>query len=419
MRPKVFSLFWLILSSSFCSILKQDSNSDLSKAISDIVRVLYFKEHISFDTIVYGKVTWKTLDILDEFMKLSQNETLGHSVFYFDPQSWHHYIDCSALFIINDLTSAVKMIQKVNLVNNLPANLKFLIYIQDLKLEDLQKIPKKLLDMQFYGYFMLYTYFVITEQKEIMLVSSEWFTEQLCNEQQFVVLNRFDRKTKKWQNQRKIYQKFQNFHNCLIVNDLRIDISGDNYRNKVDGKLSGLIVDLAKVISQQGNFTVYQQATFLTSNGVEPILENGSVFIHPIIVFALRGIVMMQPYGDCFVTSTFVDSCYTFVMPIGDKYSSYEKMMMPFDELTWIYLLVTFGVALFAISISTFLPKIVRKTITGDRVQHPGFNLIGTFFGIGQCREPTENSARILLMFFILFCLVMRTAYQGKFSFLN
>lgn len=42
------------------------------------------------------------------------------------------------------------------------------------------------------------------------------------------------------------------------------------------------------------------------------------------------------------------------------------------------------------------------------------------FFGIGMTQLPGRNFARFLLMLYILFCLVIRTAYQGKqFEFLQ
>jgi hypothetical protein len=40
-------------------------------------------------------------------------------------------------------------------------------------------------------------------------------------------------------------------------------------------------------------------------------------------------------------------------------------------------------------------------------------NLRNTALGGGQFKLPGRNFARYCLMLFILFCLVMRTAYQG------
>jgi hypothetical protein len=55
----------------------------------------------------------------------------------------------------------------------------------------------------------------------------------------------------------------------------------------------------------------------------------------------------------------------------------------------------------------------VRNRIYGRGVNTPAFNVVGTFFGIGQVRLPVESFPRFILMCFILFCLIIRTAYQG------
>jgi hypothetical protein len=53
--------------------------------------------------------------------------------------------------------------------------------------------------------------------------------------------------------------------------------------------------------------------------------------------------------------------------------------------------------------------------VFGEGVRMPSYNVAGTFFGIGQMRLPTANFPRFILMLFILFCLIFRTAYQGVF----
>jgi len=63
--------------------------------------------------------------------------------------------------------------------------------------------------------------------------------------------------------------------------------------------------------------------------------------------------------------------------------------------------------------INRFSAKI--KTIFyGLRVQNPIFNIIRGFFGIGQTMLPDGNFARLILISFIFWYLVIRTAYQGK-----
>ena len=56
----------------------------------------------------------------------------------------------------------------------------------------------------------------------------------------------------------------------------------------------------------------------------------------------------------------------------------------------------------------------VKNVIYGSKVQSPIFNIVRGFFGIGQTILPVNDVARLILLSFILWCLVVRTAYQGK-----
>ncbi|KAG5679800.1 hypothetical protein PVAND_009338 [Polypedilum vanderplanki] len=51
--------------------------------------------------------------------------------------------------------------------------------------------------------------------------------------------------------------------------------------------------------------------------------------------------------------------------------------------------------------------------VYGHGVKIPSLNVVGTFFGIGQTKLPDLSFSRFILMIFILFCLIIRTAYQG------
>ena len=104
------------------------------------------------------------------------------------------------------------------------------------------------------------------------------------------------------------------------------------------------------------------------------------------------------------------------IVPPGKFYMPWEKLLMPFDEQTWMWLGITFAIAFFVI----ILIKLLRSTsmyelVVGSNVVAPALNVVGIFMGIGQILLPRRNVSRFLFMNFILFCLVMRTAYQGKY----
>ena len=94
-------------------------------------------------------------------------------------------------------------------------------------------------------------------------------------------------------------------------------------------------------------------------------------------------------------------------------YSNWEKLFLPFDFPFWICLVFTLIFAILIIVIIKFYYS-VRTFVIGIHVQNPTYNFFGSFFGITQRRLPRENSARILLISFVMFCLVVRTAYQGE-----
>jgi hypothetical protein len=105
-----------------------------------------------------------------------------------------------------------------------------------------------------------------------------------------------------------------------------------------------------------------------------------------------------------------------FFVPPSELYTSYEKLLMPFDELTWLYLILTFGFSFgFIFFIKLFAPMWFQVLFFGYNIGSPAFNLLGIFFGIGQVRLPAANFARIVLMAYIIFCLIIQTAYQGVF----
>jgi uncharacterized membrane protein (DUF485 family) len=113
------------------------------------------------------------------------------------------------------------------------------------------------------------------------------------------------------------------------------------------------------------------------------------------------------------VTTTFDVLEEIFAITPTETYNSYEKIILPFDEMTWIFCILTFAFAFIFIFIINFASRKIQSLIYGEGVNTPAFNVVAIFFGIGQTRLPVENFSRIILMAFIIFCLIIRTAYQG------
>ena len=102
-----------------------------------------------------------------------------------------------------------------------------------------------------------------------------------------------------------------------------------------------------------------------------------------------------------------------FVTP-GEKYTQYEKFILPFDLVTWVLILVTFLITFLTIFVVNRLSKSTQNLVYGHRVETPLLNKVSIFFGISQARLPDKKFSRFILMIFVLFCLIFRTCFQSK-----
>jgi hypothetical protein len=55
----------------------------------------------------------------------------------------------------------------------------------------------------------------------------------------------------------------------------------------------------------------------------------------------------------------------------------------------------------------------IRNIVIGENVNTPSLNVAAHFFGLGQIVIPRRNFSRFILMVFILYCLIIRTAWQS------
>lgn len=106
----------------------------------------------------------------------------------------------------------------------------------------------------------------------------------------------------------------------------------------------------------------------------------------------------------------------TLIFSTGEPYSPFEKLIVPLDDEVWIALAITFltgFMIILFVDVTQLSNSEIRPFIYGAQVKTPAFNMLIAFFGQGQNILPKGNFARYILMLYILFCLVVRTGYQG------
>lgn len=319
--------------------------------------------------------------------------------------------------------SAIMLIERVhfwnisysqNLKRDHPKPLKFFVYLRGMTAEDLQQIAKTdknnrrerketsaLLPNNEMNSILHLQYFIIDMESLFKLYTFVWYTPEKCSDPQLVEVNSFDRNSNMWMNSEFDIQKFHNFHGCTLV--LGLDDSNPAHLH------GGYLVNFINDLKINLNFTIvvnYMQHR-------KHLDKNLTVDLH-VVQFPmtiLTGYHFTRPY--------FFFPKKLIVSP-GDPYTAYEKLLLPFDEQTWFLIGLFFITAFSTVFFFNFANQAVRNFIFGKNVATPSLNIVMIFCGISQTVLPKRNFARFLLTLYVLYSLVIRTAWQSKlFEFLQ
>lgn len=175
------------------------------------------------------------------------------------------------------------------------------------------------------------------------------------------------------------------------------------YIDKINGhqKAGGLKPLLFYMLSTKHNYEA------LTIGDVNLRIRYADVFFHP---YRFRQGFEMYIH----MTTTFYEYREIILTTPGELYTSYEKLLLPFDSTTWLLIHITFLAAFIGIFIINKFPKFIQTLFYGENVQTPTLNVISTFFGLAQFKVPKRYLSRFLLILFVYFCLIFRTCYQSK-----
>jgi hypothetical protein len=206
----------------------------------------------------------------------------------------------------------------------------------------------------------------------------QWFTES-CRPQ-YKIINIFSIKNLVWLSRQFGVEETKQFHGCDVIIPVVSDTS--------------TVFNLFKMIEKKINVSIKSGDIYLPiftiQNNMEWHLSRGWLFY------------------------TIKENEITTITRLGEEYTSYEKLYLPFDFETWIWCGIFFGGGFFIIFIiNQTRNRHVQQIVYGSRVRSPAMNVVVAFFGQSQNILPTRSFARFILMMFILFSLIIRTGYQG------
>jgi hypothetical protein len=338
-----------------------------------------------------------------------------------------HEINESAIVLFDNIKDLSEFNIKAKFTNRGPKSFQFFIFIPDTTINEISssitetkinnynmknvnEIRFRFRDVSEISHFQ---YFLVDESEFMKLFTFVWYTSTACGKKQIVEVNRFDKKSKKWKNSKFDVKKFVNFHGCTL-SVLAHFIPGEFEKNQ--GSLYSILLVLAQTLNFKIDLAIWGQ----NYDSVVKPFKNKQINLIIFTACLPTTRIILNIADDHHVTRPFFSSVDHLIVPLGEEYSGYEKLNFPFDSPTWFLIGLTFFTAFLTIIIVSFMSLKAQDYIFGNNVTSPTLHIFIQFFGLGQVVLPKRNFPRFLLMIFILFSLIIRTAYQGKlFEFLQ
>lgn len=118
--------------------------------------------------------------------------------------------------------------------------------------------------------------------------------------------------------------------------------------------------------------------------------------------------------------STFVSTSMTYaqsplimVVPPGSEFSSFSKLLSPFDDSVWY---IVNGMMIIVIFVTFVLKRQstrVQNFVFGQKNHTPFLNIVNVIVGLPTHRNPGRTFSRWILMMFIIMWLIFRSLYQA------
>lgn len=236
------------------------------------------------------------------------------------------------------------------------------------------------------------------------------FTDKKCGDTSVKVINEFDVQSGKWITPFNFPHKFKNLKGCKIVHAA----TEAAVVKESSGDSRGIEIDIINVI---GNILNYK-AKHIVSKGKGSVSVNGSgsgilkdIFDRKIDVTTgslqlKRTLVFSESYP-------FTSDPLVLIIPPGVPFTPFEKLINAFSYEVWAAM---FLVLLIAVLMLKLIPKQLQTILTNGEAKNSFLDLYNVFLGgsLNTNRLPSQGLLRYSLSIFMLYTLVLRTAYVGK-----
>lgn len=262
--------------------------------------------------------------------------------------------------------------------------------------------------------------FLILQNSSAVLQTFMPYNEAACNDTRLRTINRFDEKARKWESSLIFPEKLANFNRCPVTISTYKNVVPYIVRDEfVKGTrvLKGRVIEVINALAQTLNFSSvidYDPSILAWESCFQKVAERKSdIFIGNVFLELPR-----SKYLDYTIPIFF--EFVKFMVPPGRSLSELEKLSKTFDTVTWILFAVVVVIAFVAVLVVTFQPRHIKILAFGANFNSAFMDLLSIIIGGSQMVLPVNNFCRIVITNLVIFCLVLRSLYQGSlFTFLQ
>ena len=392
-------------------LIDNSSQLMLTKALQSVVDNFFISSTSTFSLIVCSVTKLKT----EEFMVHVENTTIFME-------------DCDKISLHNKRVYLITLITNYENFQSFYGEINserfdyggfYLIVLTNGMIQEIQQIFTLLWSIFIYNVNIL----VEDNDGNISMITFMPFKENECGQTTPTIINSYEVQFSSWKSQTYFPRKINNLFKCPI----KIAIfETPPFVSKSAGKISGSDIELVNGLAEALNFKV--DSNFMTEPG-----SWGTIYDNGTSTGALRKVIdgdIDITVGGWYLTQLRIkymsNSESYFAMPLilvippGAQLTAFGKLFRPFHNIVWIVLILTLLFGVLIIFIINLQSNEIKRFIFGMETSKPYFNMLIALAGGSQTVLPSRNFARFLLMIFLLFCLVIRTLYQGAlFQFLQ
>ncbi|CAO1431629.1 unnamed protein product [Diamesa tonsa] len=260
---------------------------------------------------------------------------------------------------------------------------------------------------------------LLEDDYSVKLITLIPFKPTCCNDASPMVINEFPNNATQWNSLKFFPRKFRNLFNCRITIATFENAPGV-MKDPKSGNINGIDVDIMNNLAKLMNFSLsleYQAELdgrgIIMKNGTstgatKKVLEGDAVMT--------MGLYAYTPIRNKFLSPSrpYLEMPFVVMIPRGALLPPLVKLFYPFEIYAWYSLLAVFLSGVVVIIIIKYQSISVQNMVFGRNNRNPMFNMVIVVLGGSQSNLPKRNFARFLLMCFMLFCLVLRSLYQGS-----